>query len=104
MQAYRLAAVMIAVTFLRGPAKADDSWNRLENALAAIPVVTGGSVWDRMATCQKQVDRQSWFVGKADRDVPGLGIKAGDLLIDVVFDLPRPPGTGTGEADRITYK
>jgi hypothetical protein len=104
MRANKLAAVMIAVTFIRNPAYAADDLNALKGALSAIPVVTGGSAWDRMANCKMQIERQSWFVGKADRDVPTVGIKAGDLLIDVTFDLPHLPGAGTGEADQITYK
>ncbi len=97
-------AVIVAVAFLQEPARAADDRNTLEGALAAIPVVTGGSAWDRMAACKMQIEGQSWFVGKANRDVPTVGIKAGDLLIDVMFDLPRPPGMGTSETDQITYR
>jgi hypothetical protein len=97
-------AVIIAVTFLPEPARGDDGWIALKSALSSIPVITGGSAWDRMAACKMQIERQSWFVEKANRDVPTVGIKAGDLLIDVMFDLPRPPGMGTSEADQFTYR
>jgi hypothetical protein len=97
-------AAIIAVTSPLEPADPANGWDKLQTTLAAIPVVTGGSAWDRMATCKMQIQTRGWFVGKANQDVPTVGIKAGDLLVDVTFDLPRPPGTGTEQADQITYR
>src|ERR1700728_3144158 len=94
------AAAIIAVTSPLEPADSANGWDKLQSTLAAIPVVTGGSAWDRMVTCKMQIQTQGWFVGKANQDVPTVGIKAGDVLVDVTFDLPRPPGTGTEQADQ----
>lgn len=91
----RFLAVLLAFSSLSGPTLAKPDWPQVQAELRIIPTVAGLSALDRMGSCGMRIDRRASWAEPATQDVPGQEIKAGDMLVEVYFDLPRPGGAGT---------
>ncbi len=71
----------------------------VKSALQGIQTAAGKSIWERVHTCRMTFSDGSW-TEKADRDIPAIGAKQGDIIIEAFINIPPMPGTDMTSAYR----
>lgn len=87
-----LAAIGLSACAWAAPAIGAVKGDPLEQALSAIPTAAHMTAWQRIQGCRMRIDRRTSEVTTAVYPIARLDVRAGDTIIDVLVDLPRPPG------------
>jgi hypothetical protein len=92
---YLIISSLIALLVLASlPAAANDrdDWQKLLAALTKIPSADGGTVLSRIRSCGLKIHKSASWSGTEPIAVSQLGARAGDLVVQIVFDAPPLPG------------